>query len=92
VSRRSVLIASMRRNAKQKGAPNILIMPAWVSVNGEPLVTWALDARKPTKEEIAAAVAAWKREQAAKKSDDVISEKPSNVKPAQGSGDEENEQ
>ena len=89
MSRRSVLIAWMRRNAKQKGAPNILIMPAWVSVNGEPLVTWALDARKPTKEEIAAAVAAWKREQAAAKSTDEVHEKPSTLKPAQGSGEEE---
>jgi hypothetical protein len=89
VSRRSVLIASMRRNAKKQGAPLIIILPAWCARDGEPLVTWATDHRTPTPEEIAAAVAQWKREEAAKKSDDVVHEKQSHTKPGQGAGDEE---
>lgn len=92
MSRRSMLVQTIRRNAKKQGAPHIIIMPAWVTRGREPMVTWTLDCRTPTKEEIAAAVAQWKREQRAAKSDDVIHEKPSHTKPGQGAGDEENEQ
>jgi hypothetical protein len=94
VSRRSVLIASMRRNSKQKGAPHIIIMPAWVLRDGEPVVLWALDARAPTKEEIASAVARWKLEQAAAKPTDEIRDANAKLtqQPGQGAGEEENEQ
>jgi hypothetical protein len=89
VSRRSMMLQAVKRNQKKQGAPLIIILPAWCARDGEPLVTWATDHRTPTKEEIAAAVAEWKREQAAKKSDDVIHEKSSTMKPAQGSGEDE---
>ncbi len=80
MSRRSVLIATMRRNAKKQGAPRLIILPGWASRDGEPLVTWTLDARTPTKEEIAAAIAQWKREQDTQRT----------TKPGQGAGEEEN--
>jgi hypothetical protein len=84
MSRRSQLVNAVRRNLTKQGAPLIIILPAWCARDGEPLVTWATDHRTPTKEEIAAAVAQWKREQAAAKQTD----EPSTMKPAQGSGDE----
>jgi hypothetical protein len=86
-----VLIASMRRNSKKQGAPHIIIMPAWVLRDGEPVVLYTLDCRAPTKEEIAAAVARWKLEQAAAKPDDVVPDENAKLtqQPGQGSGDEE---
>jgi hypothetical protein len=92
VSRRSVLIASMRRNAKKTGAPHIIILPSWCARDGEPLVTYALDSRKPTPEEIAVAVAAWKRDQVAAKTTDVIHEPNAKLytqQPGHGAGEEE---
>jgi hypothetical protein len=89
MSRRSQLVNAVRRNLTKQGAPLIIILPAWCARDGEPLVTWATDHRKPTPEEIAAAVAQWKREQAAKQSDDVVREKSYTMQPGQGAGDEE---
>jgi hypothetical protein len=91
VSRRSVLIASMRRNSKRQGAPHIIIMPAWVLREGEPVVLWALDCRAPTKEEIASAVSQWKREQAVAKPTDIVHDENAKLttQPGHGAGEEE---
>jgi len=59
-----MLVQTIRRNAAKQKAPQIIILPGWASLNGEPLVTWMLSSRRPTKEEIAEAVAQWKRERA----------------------------
>jgi hypothetical protein len=59
-----MLVQTIRKNAAKQGAPCIIIMPSWVSRDGEPVVLWALSHRTPTKEEIAAAVASWKRKHA----------------------------
>jgi hypothetical protein len=87
--RREQVTRIIRRKLAKTKSPHIILMPAWCARDGEPMVLWSLDHRTPTKEEIAVAVAAWKREQAAKQSDDVIHEKSSTMKPAQGSGEDE---
>jgi hypothetical protein len=87
--RREQVTRIIRRKMQKQGAPKIIFMPAWCARDGEPLVIYALDHRAPTKEEIAVAVAAWKREQAAAKPTDEVHEKPSTMKPAHGSGEDE---
>jgi hypothetical protein len=59
-----MLVQTIRKNAAKQGAPHIIIMPSWVSRNGEPVVLWALTSRTPTPAEIAEAVASWKRKHA----------------------------
>jgi hypothetical protein len=60
VSRRSVLVQTIRRNAKKQGAPIISVCGGWGG--REPFAVYSLNHRKPTEAEIAAAIAAWKRE------------------------------
>jgi hypothetical protein len=59
-----MLVQTIRKNAAKSGAPHIILLPAWAARDGEPVVMWALSSRTPTKAEIAAAVAQWKRDQA----------------------------
>jgi hypothetical protein len=59
-----MLVQTIRKNAAKSGAPHIILLPAWAARNGEPVVLWSLSHRTPTKEEIAAAVASWKRKHA----------------------------
>jgi hypothetical protein len=56
MSRRSVLVQAVRRNLKKQKEPVILVMPAWVWKDREPLVTWLLDHREPTEAELVAAI------------------------------------
>jgi len=79
VSRRSMLVQTIRRNTKQQKEPHIIICGGWGG--REPIVTWALHRRKPTPAEIASAIAEWKRERA-------TYVEPATLKPSQGAGDE----
>jgi hypothetical protein len=70
-----MLVQTIRKNATKQGAPHFVILPAWAARDGEPIMTWSLRSRTPTKAEIAAAVTEWKRKHA----------KPSNPQPTDNS-------
>jgi hypothetical protein len=54
--RREQVARVIRRKLQQQRAPLIIVFPAWVWKDGEPLVTWSLDHREPTGDEVAAAI------------------------------------
>jgi hypothetical protein len=60
VSRRSVLVQTIRKNVAKQKAPVISVCGGWGG--REPFAVYSLDHRKPTDAEIAAAIAAWKKE------------------------------
>jgi hypothetical protein len=54
--RREQVARVIRRKLQQQRAPLIIVFPAWVWKDGEPLVTWSLDHREPTEAELIAAI------------------------------------
>ena len=56
MSRRTMMVQAVRKKLKQQRDPVIIVFPAWVCKDGEPLVTWALDHRAPTEAELVAAI------------------------------------
>jgi hypothetical protein len=86
VSRRSMLVQAVRRNTAKQTAPYIIVIDA--HDGRDPIVTWALDHRKPTPAEITTAIEQYKRERA-KHEDAAVQDTQHTMKPAQGSGDEE---
>jgi hypothetical protein len=73
MSRRSMLVQAVRRNAKKQTAPQIIVIDTYGG--SEPFAVYALNHRKPTPVEMAAAIEQYKRERAAARSTDVIREK-----------------
>ncbi len=53
MGRREMLAKAVRRHQQKQQAPGIVVIPPWGG--GEPMAVWALDRRKPTEAELAAA-------------------------------------
>jgi hypothetical protein len=66
MSRREQLARAVRLKQQKQKAPVIIVLPDWSGTNDPPLVIWGLNHRKPTEQELVAALiaAGYSRERA----------------------------